>query len=91
MAIRQKTTITVKMSGKGTSHARSEISSQDLTAAIDEPIERGGTNTGFSPTETAYSALVAMIGGGIANLAIRWRERLNESSPFLRGLFPFSI
>lgn len=58
MAIRQKTTLTIKMSGKGTSHARSEISSRDLTVAIDEPVERGGTNTGFSPTETAYSALI---------------------------------
>jgi len=58
MAIRQKTTITIKMSGKGTSHARSEISSKDLTGVIDEPIERGGGNTGFSPTETAYSALI---------------------------------
>lgn len=58
MAIRQKTTITVKMSGKGTSHARSEIASKDLTGVIDEPIERGGTNTGFSPTETAYAALI---------------------------------
>jgi putative redox protein len=58
MAIRQKTTITLKMTGKGTSHARSEVSSPDLTVAIDEPIARGGTNTGFSPTETAYSALI---------------------------------
>ncbi len=58
MAIRQKTTITVKMSGKGTSHARSEVYSPDLTVAIDEPVARGGTNTGFSPTETAYSALI---------------------------------
>lgn len=58
MAIRQKTTITIKMSGKSTSHARSEISLKDLTVAIDEPIERGGSNTGFSPTETACSALI---------------------------------
>ncbi|MGI9389072.1 MAG: OsmC family protein [Boseongicola sp.] len=50
--------MTIKMSGKGTSHARSEISSKDLTAVIDEPIERGGSNTGFSPTETAYASLI---------------------------------
>lgn len=58
MAIRQKTTITIKLSGKGTSHARSETAVRDLTSVIDEPIERGGTNEGLSPTETAFAALI---------------------------------
>ena len=58
MAIRQKTTITLKLSGKGTSHSRSEVAIRDLTSVIDEPVERGGTNEGFSPTETAYAALI---------------------------------
>ena len=58
MAIRQKTTLTIKLSGQGTSHARSEIVSGDLTHAIDEPVARGSTGTGFSPTETAYAALI---------------------------------
>lgn len=58
MAIRQKTTITIKMNGTGTSHARSEVSVRDLTGVIDEPIERGGTNQGLSPTETAFAALI---------------------------------
>ncbi len=58
MAIRQKTTIKIEMSGKGTSHARAEVAIRDLTQAIDEPIERGGTNTGLSPTETAFAALI---------------------------------
>lgn len=58
MAIRQKTTITIKLSGKGTSHSRNETSVRDLTSVIDEPIERGGTNEGLSPTETAFAALI---------------------------------
>jgi uncharacterized OsmC-like protein len=69
MAIRQKTTVTIKMSGKGTSHARSEITVRDLTGIIDEPVERGGTNQGMSPTETAFASLIGctnVIGGKCA-------------------------
>jgi uncharacterized OsmC-like protein len=58
MAIKQKTVMTIKMAGQGTSHSRSEVKLRDLTNVIDEPIERGGTNDGFSPTETAYAALI---------------------------------
>jgi len=58
MAIRQKTVVTIRMAGTATSHARCEVSVRDLTSQIDEPVERGGTNTGFSPTETAYAALI---------------------------------
>ena len=31
---------------------------RDLTTVIDEPLERGGTNTGLTPTETALAALI---------------------------------
>ena len=58
MAIRQKTEMTIKLSARGTSHARSEIEADGLTAVIDEPVARGGTNEGPSPTVTAYSALI---------------------------------
>lgn len=58
MAIRQKTTIKVHLSGKGTSHSRSEIAIRDIVGVIDEPVERGGTNEGLTPTETAFSALI---------------------------------
>lgn len=58
MAIRQKTTLTIRMTGAGTSHARTDVTVRDLISIIDEPVERGGTNTGFSPTETAYAALI---------------------------------
>ena len=58
MAIRQKTEMTIKLTGRGTSHARSETQVDGLTVVIDEPVARGGTNEGPSPTATAYSALI---------------------------------
>ena len=58
MAIRQKTQMTIKLTGQGTSHARSETEIDGLTVVIDEPEARGGTNTGASPTATAYSSLI---------------------------------
>lgn len=32
---------------------------RDLNVTIDEPVERGGTNQGATPTETALTALIA--------------------------------
>lgn len=58
MAIRQKTKLTIKLSGTGTSHSRTDVQVRDVSAVIDEPLERGGTNAGLSPTEMAYAALV---------------------------------
>jgi putative redox protein len=53
-----KTTVTTRVVGHCPSHAKSELSVRDLTSVIDEPIARGGTNKGFSPTETVIAALV---------------------------------
>lgn len=50
--------MTIKLSGTGTSHSRSEMVVRDLKSVIDEPVERGGTNDGITPTEAAYVALV---------------------------------
>lgn len=58
MAIRQKTKVTLKVSGHSPSHARTDVALRDLTPVIDEPIERGGTNLGPAPTEYAYIALM---------------------------------
>lgn len=58
MAIRQKTEMTIKLTGRGTSHARSETEIDGQTIVIDEPVARGGTNEGPSPTATAYAALI---------------------------------
>ena len=58
MAIREKTTITMNMEGSALSHSRTDVSIRGLTSTIDEPLERGGTNLGMSPTETFAASLV---------------------------------
>lgn len=56
--IRQKTVIQGQLHAERSSHSRSDIHCRDLITTIDEPVERGGTNQGLSPTETAIAALV---------------------------------
>jgi putative redox protein len=53
-----KTTITTKMQAECPSHALTQVMVRDLTFSIDEPVARGGTNQGPSPTETAIAALI---------------------------------
>ena len=56
--IKQKTTIVARQSGVGQTHSRSHVRVRDVYNIIDEPLERGGTNLGPSPTETMMSALI---------------------------------
>lgn len=56
--IRPKTSVQMKLSGVGETHSRSVISVRDVTATIDEPVERHGTNLGLTPTETLMSSLI---------------------------------
>lgn len=68
--VREKTTITMRMDGAVQSHSRTDVSIRGLTTVIDEPLERGGTNQGFSPTETFAAALIGctnVIGHKIAH------------------------
>ena len=58
MAIRQKSVVKIKVSGFASSHSHCVVHTRDLSLTIDAPVERGGTNLGFSPTETAFAALV---------------------------------
>lgn len=53
-----KTVVALKVAADCPSHAKSDISARDVRFSIDEPTERGGTNSGPSPTETAIAALV---------------------------------
>lgn len=59
MVIRAKTVVTYRTTAACPTHARTEIPVRDLTVVIDEPAERGGTNLGATPTETALTALIA--------------------------------
>ena len=56
--VREKTTIKMRMEGVAASHSRTDVSMRGLTKIIDEPVERGGTNLGMSPTETFAAALI---------------------------------
>lgn len=58
MAIRQKTTIQMKMGAIGETHARSKVRARDVESTIDEPVERDGTNQGLTPTETLMASLI---------------------------------
>lgn len=58
MTIRMKTSVTLKAEAICQSHSRSDISIRDLKFTIDEPIERGGGNSGPTPTDTALAALI---------------------------------
>lgn len=56
--VKQKNEVTMKMSATCPHHARSDVSVRDVESVIDEPTERGGTNLGFTPTETMIAALI---------------------------------
>jgi len=56
--IRPKTTVDMKLTGTVVHHARTDIAVRDLIMVIDEPVARGGTNAGITPTETLVSALI---------------------------------
>ncbi len=58
VSLKPKTTVKLRASASCPSHSLSQISIRDLEFAIDEPVERGGTNTGPTPTDTAIAALV---------------------------------
>lgn len=59
MAIKQKTTVTLKATANCPSHSLANIQIRDLEFPIDEPTARGGTNLGPTPTDAAIAALVA--------------------------------
>lgn len=59
MAVKMKTVVTYRATAACPTHARTEIPVRDLHVVIDEPEERGGTNLGPTPTETAMTALIA--------------------------------
>ncbi|MEM7291241.1 MAG: OsmC family protein [Pseudomonadota bacterium] len=65
-----KTTVKLRSSAECPSHSLANIAVRDLEFSIDEPIERGGTNLGPTPTDTALAALIGctnVIGHKCAN------------------------
>ena len=58
MAIRMKTEVPLKAQANCPSHSLANVSVRDLVSATDEPVERGGTNAGPTPADTALAALI---------------------------------
>ena len=58
MSAPNKATVKLRASAVCPSHSKSMVRVRDLEFAIDEPIERGGTNDGPTPTDTALAALI---------------------------------
>ncbi len=56
--VRPKTVVKLKAQAQCPSHSLSNVALRNLTFAIDEPVERGGSNLGPTPTETALAALI---------------------------------
>lgn len=56
--VHEKTQVRMKLEGRAASHSRTDVSVRDVRSVIDEPVERGGTNQGPSPTETLMAALI---------------------------------
>lgn len=56
--MKMKTTVKLRNKAECPSHSLSNITVRDLVFAVDEPVERGGTNLGPTPTDTALAALV---------------------------------
>jgi len=53
-----KTTVKLRAAAQSPSHSLSNIKIRDVEFAIDEPVERGGTNLGPTPTDAVLAALV---------------------------------
>ena len=53
-----KTTVKLRAEATCPSHSLANISIRDIAFAIDEPVERGGTNLGPTPTDAALAALI---------------------------------
>lgn len=69
-APKMKTVVQLRAEADCPSHSRADIAIRDLTFSIDEPVERGGTNSGPTPTDTALAALIGctnVIGHKCAN------------------------
>ncbi len=58
VVMREKLMVKMRMDADAVSHSRTDVFIRGLTSVIDEPVERGGTNLGMSPTETFIASLL---------------------------------
>ena len=88
-----KNLVHMKLEGSSKSNSRADIIARDVESVIDEPVARGGTNLGLSPTETLMSSLIGCtnvithrimekMGFKINSLDIKSKTLLNISTSF---------
>jgi uncharacterized OsmC-like protein len=58
VTVKEKLQVRMRLGGECPSHARTDVAVRDVKVTIDEPVERGGTNLGLSPTETLMASLI---------------------------------
>lgn len=87
MAIRPKTEVTLSLTGHGQSHARSQVRTRDVATVIDEPLERGGTNLGLSPTETLMASLIGCTNVIAKRIAHGMGVRMDDMKVTLQATF----
>lgn len=56
--VKEKMLVKMVLSGSSVGHARTDVAVRDVSVSIDEPVERGGTNLGPTPTETLAASLL---------------------------------
>jgi len=59
MQLKPKTIVRASVKGTAETHSRTLLEVRDLVDVSDEPVERGGANEGFAPTEMLIAALVS--------------------------------
>lgn len=56
--VKPKTAVKLRARAECPSHSLANVAIRDLNFAIDEPLERGGSNRGPAPTDAALAALI---------------------------------
>jgi len=78
MAITMKPFVRQVVTGEAESHSVTVLRSRDLMDVSDEPVERGGTNEGMSPTEFFEGSLIACT--NVISLKIARKNGINLMS-----------
>lgn len=70
VTVKPKTRVQQHIAATCPTHSRTDLRVRGLESVIDEPVERDGTNLGFTPTETLIASLIGctnVIGHKIAH------------------------
>ncbi len=77
MKVKPKSVVSQKVHGVAESHCRTLLKTRDLIDVSDEPLERGGANEGFAPTESILAGLVACTNVILHKIAAKHRVEIS--------------